>query len=201
VDGRNPAHILFAFRTPGIVSRLHAHPNPSAVSEQFAEPNRNRRRDRLSLAQNIIEMLPGNTEKPRDLGLSLAGRGYHVLPQQGAGMGWAAIGIPLSDRSHDFLSSVVLLEVDPAGVAVLEFEREAPRPIHVNRIARGLKASQSMEIKARDVHFFWYGHDIQPIETTNDALMHFRVDLRGAPLLPKFGESLAFEASDHASLV
>src|SRR5450631_2153000 len=59
----NPAHILFAFRVPRIVSRLHAYPNSRAISKQLAEPNRNGRRDRLALAQNVIEMLPGNTQK------------------------------------------------------------------------------------------------------------------------------------------
>jgi hypothetical protein len=37
--------------------------------------------------------------------------------------------IALSDMSHGRPSSLILSEVDPAGVAVLEFQRAAPRPI------------------------------------------------------------------------
>ena len=48
---------------PGIVSGLHAHPNCGAVAKQLAEPNRNRRRNRLAFAQNVMEMPAGNTEK------------------------------------------------------------------------------------------------------------------------------------------
>jgi hypothetical protein len=136
-------------------------------------------------------MLPGNAEKVRNLGLGLTGRRDHVLPQQSAGMGRAAIRIAPSDASHGRLSSVILFEVDPAGVAILEFERNATRPIHVDRIARGIEASQSMEIKAGDVHFLGRRHGIQTIQTTEDACMHFRIDLRRSSLLPKFGESLA----------
>jgi len=54
-----------------------------------------------------------------------------------------------------------------------------------------------MEIKARDVHFFGPHDNIQAIETTQKARMHFRVDLSRLPLLPKLGKALAFEASDH----
>jgi hypothetical protein len=76
---------------------------------------------------------------------------------------------------------------DPANIlfAVLEFERDAPRPIHVDRVARGLKASQGMEIKAGDVHFLGHCSSIQAIQTTKDARMHFLVDFRRWSLLPK----------------
>ena len=68
---RNLAHVLFAFGMPGIVSALHADPDRGAVAEQFAEPNRDRRGNRLPFAQYVIEMLPGNAEKLRNLGLCL----------------------------------------------------------------------------------------------------------------------------------
>src|SRR4029079_15080009 len=111
-------------------------------------------------------------------------------------MGRAAIWIALSTIGHDCLSSVILFEVNPAGVAVLEFKRDAPRPIHMDRIAHGFESPQGMKIKAWDVHFLWHRRGIQAIETTNDTFMHLRIDLRRSSLLPKFGESLALEASD-----
>lgn len=68
------------------------------------------------------------------------------------------------------VSSVILFEVNPAGVAVLEFEGDAPWSVHVDRIARRSEAPQSMEIKARDDHFRWHRRGIQAIQTTKNAL-------------------------------
>src|SRR5438105_10959798 len=86
---------------PRIVGGLHANPHSRAVSEQLAEPNRDDRRDRLALAQNVMEMLARNTEKLRDLRLGSAGRRNHVLPEQRTRMGRAAIGATLGDLRHD----------------------------------------------------------------------------------------------------
>jgi hypothetical protein len=46
-------------------------------------------------------------------------------------MSRAAIWIALSAIDHDCLSAVILFEVNPAGIAILEFKRDAPRPIHM----------------------------------------------------------------------
>ena len=64
------------------------------------------------------------------------------------------------------VSSVILLEVDAAGVAILEFERDAPWPIHMDRVTRRFEASQRMEIKAGHVHFFRLRSDIQTVQAT-----------------------------------
>src|SRR6476646_7133156 len=100
-------------------------------------------------------------------------------------MGRAAIRIAPGAIHHDCLSSVVLLEIDAASITVLEFKRDAPRSIHVDRVARGFEASQSMKIEARDVHFLRHRRGIQAIQTTKHPFMHFRIDLRGSSLLPK----------------
>jgi hypothetical protein len=70
-----------------------------------------------------------------------------------------------------------LFEVNAAGIAVLEFKRDAPRPIHMDRIARGFEASQSMKIKPGDVHFLPHRRGIQAVQTTQDTFMYFRIDL------------------------
>jgi len=46
---------------------------------------------------------------------------------------------------------VILLEVDAAGIAVHELERDAPRPIDVDRIAGRLEAPQRMKTKAGNI--------------------------------------------------
>jgi hypothetical protein len=154
VDCRNPAHILFAFRAPRIVSRLHAHPNPSAVSEQLAEPNRNSRRDRLSLAQNIIEMLPRNTEKPRDLGLSLAGRRYHVLPQQGAGVGWQRSGFRLATGAMTFSPRAGAIAPSEFIGHDLEGVRAAGVDIGEAALERGVKQCKTLLAFLDQTHAF-----------------------------------------------
>src|SRR5579872_3145340 len=128
----NAAYILLALRVPRIVSRLHAYPDPGAIAKQLAKSDRHGRRDRLALAQNVVEMLPRNAEKVRNLGLSFAGRRNHILPQQSARMGRTAISIALGDMSHDCLSSVILFEIDSASVAVRELKRDAPWAIHMD---------------------------------------------------------------------
>jgi hypothetical protein len=58
---------------------------------------------------------------------------------------------------------VILLEIDAAGIAVVELERDA-RSVYMNRISSRLKTSQRMEIKAGNVHFLWPRSDVQAIQ-------------------------------------
>ena len=106
------------------------------------------RRHRLALAQNIVEVLAGDTEEPRNLSLCSASGWNDILPQQSTGMGRTPIRITLGNMNHNCLSSVILFEVDAAGVTVFEFERDAPWSIYMDQIARRFGASQGMEIKA-----------------------------------------------------
>src|SRR3954466_1076623 len=99
--------------------------------------------------------------------------------------------------SHDDVSSVILFEIDAASIAVLEFEGDAPRSVHMDRIPRRFKASQGMEIEPGGVHFLRRCGDIQAIETTKGTLLHPRVDLGRSPAFPKLGKCPALEASNH----
>jgi hypothetical protein len=194
---RNLAHIFLALGLPRIVGRLHAHPNARAVTKQFAEPNRDGRRDRLALTQYVIKVLAGNTEEVRDLGLSPAGCRNDILTQQSAGMRRATSGVTLSDMSHDLRSSVILLEIDTIGVAVLELECYAPGTIHMHRMARGIEPAQRMEIEPWDIHFFRPRSDIQAVKATQDAWVHLHIDPLGSAAFPKLNKSFVFEAPDH----
>jgi hypothetical protein len=91
-----------------------------------------------------------------------------------------------------------LFEIDPAGLAILEFECNAPRSIDVNRIASRIEPMQRMKIKAWDVHFLSPDGDIKTVESGKDALMHFCVDLRTLALGPQLRKGFVFEGSDHA---
>ena len=61
---------------------------------------------------------------------------------------------------------MILFEVDAPGVAILEFERDAPRSIYMDRIAQWFEASQGMEIKAGDVHFLGSYDDVEAVQST-----------------------------------
>src|SRR4051794_36606099 len=58
------------------------------------------------------------------------------------GMRRAPISAALGDMNHDYFSSVILLDVHTASIAVLELEDDAAWSIHMDRIAPGLEASQ-----------------------------------------------------------
>jgi hypothetical protein len=70
-------------------------------------------------------MLARNAQKVRNLSLGLAGRRNHFVAQQCAGMRWAPIPVALGDMNHDYFSSVTLLELDTASIAVVELEGDA----------------------------------------------------------------------------
>jgi hypothetical protein len=95
---------------------------------------------------------------------------------------------------------MILLEVDAKGIAAFELERDAPRPVHMNRIPRWLEASEWMEVESREIHFPGLCHRIQPVEPTDDAFMHVGVNFRGPPLLPQVGQCFASESADHAGV-
>src|ERR1700712_3187860 len=94
--------------------------------------------------------------------------------------------------------SMILLEIDAAGFAVLEFESDAPGSVDVNRIALGIEPVQRMKVEAGNVHFLGPYSNVEPIEPCEDTLMHLRVDLRTFALGPKVREGLAFKGPDHA---
>jgi hypothetical protein len=82
------------------------------------------------------------------------------------------------------VSLVVLFEVDPAGVAIFEFERDAPGSIDVDRIALWIETVQRMKVEARDVHFLNADSDVETVEPSKNAFVHLWIDLRAPALRP-----------------
>jgi len=93
---------------------------------------------------------------------------------------------------------MVLFEIAAAGVAIFEFERNAPRSIDVDRIALRIEPLQGMKVEARDVHFLSPEGNVETVEPRKNALMHLRIDLRTSAARPQLRKGLAFEGSDHA---
>jgi hypothetical protein len=92
---------------------------------------------------------------------------------------------------------MILFEIDMVGFAIVEFERDAPRPIDMDRIALLAEAVQGMKVKARNVHFLGAHSNVETIESVENALMHLRIDLRTFALGPKLCKGPAFESPDH----
>src|SRR5689334_2619543 len=94
-------------------------------------------------------------------------------------------------------TSVILFEVDASSVPIFELECDAPRPIHVDRITRRSEPSQSMKIKARNVHFLRSDRNIESVKPRENSIVHPGVDLRRPASFPKLGERFVLEAADH----
>jgi hypothetical protein len=92
---------------------------------------------------------------------------------------------------------MILLEIDAAGIAVLEFECDAPGPIDVDRIARRIETSQGMKIETGKVHFLGSDGDIETVQPCENAFVHLRIDLRTPAFRPQLRKGLAFEGSYH----
>jgi hypothetical protein len=69
------------------------------------------------------------------------------------------------------------LAATKTGVTIFEFERDAPRFIAMNSIARRFEASQDTEIKAEHVHLFAPHDDVQPVRATKDKRLQFGINL------------------------
>ena len=93
---------------------------------------------------------------------------------------------------------MILLKIDAADFAILEFESDAPGSVDVNRIPRGIKPVQGMKIEPGNVHFLGPDDNVETIELCENTFVHFRVDLRTFALGPKFRKSFTFERPDHA---
>jgi hypothetical protein len=100
-----------------------------------------------------------------------------------------------------FAPLVILLEIDSAGVAIFELERDAPRSIDVDRVAFRVKAVQSVKVEAGDIHFLGAEGDVETVQPRENALLHFRINLRTLPLGPQLRKGLALESSYHVANV
>src|ERR1700736_1814400 len=96
-----------------------------------------------------------------------------------------------------FAPLMILLQIDTAGFAIFEFEGDAPRAIDVDRITFRTEPLQGMKVEARDVHFLGSDGDVETVEPRENALMHFRIDLRTPALRPQLRKGFALEGSDH----
>ncbi len=64
-----------------------------------------------------------------------------------------------------------LLKINAKCIALDEFKCKAPWPVHMNRVTDGIKTTQGMEIKSRQIHSFGAGTGIQPVEPEQNPAM------------------------------
>jgi hypothetical protein len=87
-----------------------------------------------------MKVLARNAKHTRDLCLGLASRGDYILTEQFARMHRATVGVAAHYRLL-----VILLEVQDMGIAIPEFEGDAPRTIYMDRIAGRVVALQAVK--------------------------------------------------------
>src|SRR5882762_4963948 len=97
----------------------------------------------------------------------------------------------------DILHSVVLFEIDVEGVTSLEFESDAPRSVHMDRVASRIEARQRVKVVSRHVYLGDLDRFIDRIKTNAYAPVHSLIDFGGLPGLEKIGQRLALERLDH----
>lgn len=79
---------------------------------------------------------------------------------------------------------MVLFQIDLMGVAVLEGEGDAPRPIDVDGISRRLEPAERVKVEAREVHVLRDRNGIETRQTPLYPLMQPEIDPRALPLDP-----------------
>ncbi|MET4389320.1 hypothetical protein ABIB73_005091 [Bradyrhizobium sp. F1.4.3] len=189
------------FRVPGVMSGLHPDPDAGSASKQLSNAHRHLRGQGLLLCHDVVKMLPRNAQQARDLDLGLAGGRQHVFAKHRPGMSGTAMAVFLGRIfGHDApgLVLVILLEIDSIGIAVLEFECDAPRSIHMDCVSDRLPV-QTVEVKAKHVHVLRKRSAIELIEPPQNSGAHLRIDLHRLSFRPKIAKSLVPEGLDQGA--
>jgi hypothetical protein len=95
---------------------------------------------------------------------------------------------------------VILFEIDVEGVASIEFESDAPRSVHMDRVANGIEAGHRVKVVSRHVYLGELDRFIDRIKTNPYAPVHSLIDPGRLPGLEKIGQGLAPEGPDHTSM-
>ena len=134
---------------PEVMGLLKPKPKVRTVATELSEAKRHFRRHAGFLREDAIERLPADAERRCGGGHLEAECRQDVLAENLAGMNrWSRRAASHSILGHA-VSSMILLEIDPAGLARVELEGDAPRPVDVNRETDGIEAAQCMEVEAR----------------------------------------------------
>ena len=91
---------------------------------------------------------------------------------------------------------MVLFEFHRIGIAVAEFECDAPWAIYMYRIALWIVAVKPMKVDLGDVHLSNLSCAIEMIQSQQDALVESRID-SGFSLIPEGFQLLVRECLDH----
>jgi hypothetical protein len=73
---------------------------------------------------------------------------------------------------------MILLEIDLEDVSIPKLERDAPRPIDMDRIASRSKATKRVEVVAGNVHAFRGSRGVQSLKSAEDPRVESGVDPR-----------------------
>jgi hypothetical protein len=90
---------------------------------------------------------------------------------------------------------MILLKVNAIGVAILELERDAPRPIDVDGVA--LHAPERVKVEPRHLQFIKALCMVQGVEPPQASIMQGFLDLGRRPALEQFPQASMPKAPDH----
>ena len=179
---------------PGIIGPLHHDPDQRLSPEQLGQPHGDLGADGFAGGQDVVQVLARDAEHAGDFSLWFAGGGDHIFAQHFARMGRAAVG----GAGHPVLL-MILPEIQHMGVAIAEFEGDAPRAVDMDRVTGGDVAPQRVKVETRQVHILWHGRSIQHIQPPQDARVHPGVD-PGPAGFPEGFQVLAGQAPYHGSM-
>lgn len=90
---------------------------------------------------------------------------------------------------------MILLKVDPEGVAILKFESYAPGPSDVDRVSRRNKSQKCMKIEAHNIHVFRGERLLKQVQAVEYSFVKATINFVVLAVIPKFGEAFVSESS------
>lgn len=172
IQGRHVGDIDFSASVPDIMISLQSDPELGRAPEQFGESHGKLGRDRPALGQYVPKVLARDAKQPRDFRLRFSDGRKHVLAEQLPRMRRAYVRV-----THRLFLLVILFEVYSESIAFAEFESDAPRAIHMDRVAFGTVTMKPMKIEAGKVEVFQRVRIVENVQPPFYSAVKSRVKL------------------------
>jgi len=90
---------------------------------------------------------------------------------------------------------VILLKIDSENVIAIELERDAPRPVDMDRVAGWIEAFERVKIEAGKVQLIERDQNIKARQANHEPPVHAGIDLARSAGVPKVCQRLALKLS------
>jgi hypothetical protein len=92
---------------------------------------------------------------------------------------------------------MILLEIDSSSLSLVILKRDAPRPVHVNRVTRRFVPTQSMEIKAREIEVRRLRRRIESVKHQQRTCLKILSNSAASPFFEQLAKALVNPPSNH----